>query len=78
MSDSSYTIVDQKMILVEVSGCQKLNVRVAPDMNSKVIEVLNAGTLLEKVDSFREGEFSRVRLLNGKNGYAMTRYLREV
>lgn len=78
MPDSSYTIVDQKMILVEVSGCQKLNVRVAPDMNSKIIEVLNVGTLLEKVDSFREGEFSRVRLLNGKNGYAMTRYLREV
>lgn len=67
----------EKMTIVKVSGCSKLNVREEPSITSKIIEVLNRDDILEKFDYVEDNGFSKVRLISGKYGWAMTKYLTE-
>ena len=57
-----------------VSGAKRVNLRVAPNTEAKVLEILNEGTKVEIHDSV-DRVWSSVTY-NGTDGYMMTMYLR--
>lgn len=68
----------EKLIVVSVDGCSKLNIRSRPEISStNVVSVLDRGDILEKFSGFNENGFAKVRLTSGKIGWAMAKYLKE-
>lgn len=68
----------EKLIIVSVDGCSKLNIRSRPEISfTNVMFVLDRGDILEKFSGFDENGFSKVRLTSGKIGWAMAKYLKE-
>ena len=59
----------------KVSNCAALNVRKAPELNSAVLCIINAGTEVTVSKTGGNEEFYKVTLSNGVEGYCMKRYI---
>lgn len=66
-------VVDVKK--VKVINCSNLNVRASNSMSAKVLTVLTAGTIVEKVDS-KNGWFKIIH--EGVIGWSLGQYFEEV
>lgn len=85
MSNKNYSSMEEsfgetipEFEMIEVTNCMKLNVRDYPGITGNVIDVLNQGSILEKVKGADKNGFSKVRLTNGKSGYVMSKYIKVI
>lgn len=72
------TVKKPRNKLGEVTGCQYLNVRSEPSLESEVITVLEAGTLLEVKDCGDKTFYKIIVISRGAkviDGYCMKKYI---
>lgn len=65
----------KKLVVGEISGCKKLNVRKHPNPNSEVVCELPVGSKVEIDEESSTGEFYKVCNSAGVEGYCMKSYI---
>ena len=56
-----------------VTDITKITMRTAPNSDNKIIQMLESGSVVNILE--RSGAWSKVRSKNGKEGWALTRFL---
>lgn len=69
------TVTLPKAIVGKVSGCAKLNVRVAPSANADVVCVIDVDTEVEIDMTKSDNEWLKVCAAIGAEGYCMRKYI---
>lgn len=59
-----------------VYNCSRLNVRSGPSQMASVVEIINAGDMVEML--YEDNNFTKVLTKRGMSGYCMTEFLEEV
>ena len=59
-----------------VSGCNRLNVRVAPVANATVICAIDQGSEVSIAEGYSTDEFYKVYTASGVEGYCMKKYIK--
>lgn len=60
----------------QVVDCVCLNIRAMPDMQAKILSVVNAGTEIVVDEKSPDKSWCGVTLPNGQEGYAMRKFLK--
>lgn len=60
----------------QVIDCVCLNIRTMPDMQAKILSVVNAGTEIAVDEKSSDKSWCGVTLPNGQEGYAMRKFLK--
>lgn len=60
----------------QVIDCVCLNIRAMPDMQAKILSVVNAGTEIVVDEKSSDKSWCSVTLPNGQEGYAMRKFLK--
>ncbi len=60
----------------QVIDCVCLNIRAMPDMQAKILSVVNAGTEIVVDEKSPDKSWCGVTLPNGQEGYAMRKFLK--
>lgn len=60
----------------QVIDCVCLNIRAMPDMQAKILSVVNAGTEIVVNEKSSDKSWCGVTLPNGQEGYAMRKFLK--
>lgn len=65
-----------KVKKAQVVDCVCLNIRAMPDMQAKILSVVNAGTEIVVDEKSPDKSWCGVTLPNGQEGYAMRKFLK--
>lgn len=69
-------VEEKKRVPAMVINCYKLNIRERPTMYSQVVATVAIGTKLEIVDRKKAGNFYKVILPNGIEGFCMKDFVK--
>ena len=67
-----------EVLILGVVDCDRLNVRVGPDLDSEVICEITKGTKVEIVDNITYEDWYEVYIASGIGGFCMRKFIVEI